>query len=479
MKNGLKPDEKPDFKYTAQLSSALINGEVKLVVNENCLSVTSVFDAAELPFTDMTALEFADYAVTIRATDGSFVFSRMGNWTRPFYDALCTAYNGAVKKALFIDDNPIISTRSEYQCAEADRTFGGVAPAMVYDECVCILPPDTNARRIPMCFLTDIEKSDFELTLKLAGDKYSLRRMGYDTDSFIMSVEKQMRAMREKTLKAVRELDPTLSQLQAAEISRLMPLGAAAPMGKLGEISPSFIEMLEKKLGNSRAANTYKVFCELCDPSQIYIGFKKDETPAAAEGDGISNVLGGLSDKLGGLDAGDILLFGGDNPVPRDPYMLWLVVPSPDGHSCAVEFAGDMNDAAATFVYRFDGDFNDFARRLNLALEAISFKREVISLSEAELSSPDYVHYRMAVQRNAALKLVRSAFVGRVIHLGNWRQKLETLWTGGTLPAATRVTPKPVPKAANTIAAQMRFCTSCGAEQKTGARFCGKCGAAQ
>ena len=96
--------------------------------------------------------------------------------------------------------------------------------------------------------------------------------------------------------------------------------------------------------------------------------------------------------------------------------MLWLLAPGENGHTAAVEFAVAEGEAAATFIYRFEGGFDAFARSFNRALEAISFKREGIRLSEEELLKPEYAHYFMASRRNAALRLIRACFAGRVIH---------------------------------------------------------------
>jgi hypothetical protein len=154
---------------------------------------------------------------------------------------------------------------------------------------------------------------------------------------------------------------------------------------------------LEAKIAATRAADSYAAFKELCDPLRIWIGFRKNE-------------------------AGEAL--------PPDPYLLWLIVPSPDGQSAAVEFA---EADSATFVYRTGGDFVGFARQLNRALEAISFKREAIRLSDEELRKPENADYYMAAKRTAALRFVRANFAGRVIHASpeSWRRKLITLWNTG------------------------------------------------
>ena len=110
-----------------------------------------------------------------------------------------------------------------------------------------------------------------------------------------------------------------------------------------------------------------------------------------------------------------------------DPYLLWLIAPSPNGQYAAVEFA---EADSATFVYKTGGDFISFARQLNRALEALGFKREVIRLSDDELRKSENADYYMASKRTAALQFVRKNFADRAIHsiAESWKRKLTDLW---------------------------------------------------
>ena len=421
----------PEISYTAQVASPLFSGEATLAVGTDDLAVTALFDAAEIPYADMTALRAADYAVTVQTEGGDFVFSRMGSWLRPFFDALSEAYNKKVLKALFVTGSPLLTAQGVYRYAENGAVTGGTAPVRLFDDCVCTLPTDLHARRIPLCFLTGLDKGDYEITLRLSErESYTLSKLGYDTAPFADALEKRLRALREKALTAVKELDPSLSAMQAAAVARLMPEGAAVLSGQLSALAPSFLEAIKSKIDAGRAAETYRAFCELCNPSQIYIGFKKNTAPAAgaaAETEGVPPEDAGTLP--GNLPLG---LPDGEAPEESDPYMLWMIAPSPDGKSCAVEFAGDPEDAAATFVYRFDGAFDDFAAQLNRALEAIAFKRLAIRLSDEELLRPEHADCRMAVQRNPSLRFVRACFAGRIIHSGSWRRKLSDMWGLGS-----------------------------------------------
>jgi hypothetical protein len=428
MAGGVEPSgeaQEPNIEYAAtavaaaqaqaQAALPVVSGEVKLAIGENALRVTALFDVAEIAYAEMNALVFADYAVTVRADGGEMTFSRMGEWAQRFYDALCDAYNRAVLRALFVEGTPVVTAKGEIRYAENGVMGGGSAPVhvYVYGNSVVSLPPDCSARRVPLCFVDGMEKGDYSLTLILdTGESYTYAKLGYDTAPVETAVEKQIRALREKTLVAVKEIDPSLAVAQASQIAGLMPSGVAASVGQLAGIAPSFIVALEAKIAATRAADSYGSFKELCNPEQIWVGFRKNETGKSETGKG-----------------GDSVGLVAETAVP-DPYLLWLIAPSPDGQFAAVEFA---EADSATFVYRTGGDFTAFAQQINRALEAIGFKREVIRMSDAELRKPDNADYYMATKRTPALQFVRANFVGRVIHSSaeNWKRKLTEIYREG------------------------------------------------
>ncbi len=429
------------MEYTARAVSAFISGEAALAIEEDALRITTLTDAAEMPYARVTALGFENEQILLQSEDGEMCFSRMGHWAEAFYRALCEAYNKAVLRALFVQGSPMLCAKGAYRATESGSAFAGNAPVHLYEDCVALLPPNQCARRIPLRFVCDVHEGDYELTLRLdTGDTYTLARLGYDTAPFTAALAGQMRTLREKTLEAVRALDAALQTAAAMQVAGLA-LKGAVPIGRLQAIAPSYVAALEKKLAGSRAAESYQVFEKLCDKTQICLGFR--ENPAAAEStsedalpfaaDNPLAVLGGIGgDKaaaaLGAL-TGSVPQTGetGADTPPPEPYLLWVLAPSPNGRYAALEFA---EPDSATFVYRTGGSFAAFAEHLNRALEAIRFQREVIWQSDAQLARPEYADARMAIARTPALGFVRAHFAGRVIHTSAdaWQRKLLALW---------------------------------------------------
>ncbi|MCL2032788.1 MAG: hypothetical protein FWG96_05930 [Methanomassiliicoccaceae archaeon] len=439
----------PPIEYTAQAASPIVNGEVKMTIGENSLTASALLDTAEIPFVKMDTLEYANHNITVRTEKEEYVFSRMGNWAQPFFDALCEAYNKAVLRAFFISGNHILATTGDYRFIEGGIVFSGSkVPIRVYENCVVTLPPNTYARRIPLCFVNKIDKGEHELTLKLnTGESYTFSKMGYDTVPFTEAVEKNIRALREKSIAAVNNIDPSLSIAQASQIAKLMPEGAAVPMGQLAAIAPSFASYVDAKMAQTRAADSYALFKEICDATQIRIGFMKNSI--------------GWRKADNSAEAADSSI---DDAVPSDPYLFWIIAPAPNDQYCAVEFAVQSDEHVATFVFRTNGNFQTSAENINRAMEAISFKREVIRLADRELKAPNYIDYYMAAKRTASLQYVRTSFVGRVIHSNpeSWKRRLVEMGVDGT-------TKKPnTPK--------KRLCSWCGIELPEDAEHCEGCG---
>lgn len=378
--------------YSAQASSPLVNGDVKLMIDQDGLTVSGLFDVIDLPFADVTKLSLDGYVVTLETDAGVFALSRLGNWCQPFYDALCDAYNQAVLRALFVGGVPVLAGRGDYRFGEAGAALSGVAPVQVYEDCVVTLPPSLDARRVPLCFVTGLQQGDFQVTLGLDdGETYTYAKLGYDTEPFVQAISAGIRALRDKSLAMATEVDPSLTPAQGSQIAQLLPAGVAAPMGRLMAAAPSFGAALEARIAAGPAAQSYPVLAQMTDAASVWVGIKPGDT--------------------------------------TDDYLLWLIAPSSDKQFAVVEFA---QDDAATFVYRTGGDFDGFAGRLNRALEAIAFHREAIWMTDDDLALAKNAAYRMAVRRTAALQFVRANYVGRAIHSGDqaWQAKLAQLMGG-------------------------------------------------
>lgn len=395
------------MEYTGRIRSPLIDGEVALIVEENGLALTAPMIALSVPYAEVISFEIRNYAMHIQTESGELTVTGLGLGLTPFFDELYAAYNQKVRKALFVSGTPKLQLEGEYRYNEQGTKANGRARIEVYGDCVLILPPNDSARRIPLCFVSAVEKRNFSLTLWLnTGESYTFLKLGYDTEPFSDALERLLKALYQKSLDWVKALDPSLSAIKASAIARMMPEGAAVPLGELASVAPSFAKALESRVMAGKSAQSFAVLKTLCPPEKICVGIKR----RFGVGGGGAAIDGQPEEEE-------------EQTQDADGAMIWMIAPGHHKGVAAVEFAVE-EESAATFLYRFDGSFEQFVQSFNRALEAIAFRREIIRLSEDELKKPENADIALALKRNRALRFVRNSFAGRVIHSSpeRWKQ---------------------------------------------------------
>lgn len=377
------------LKYSGLIESPLLKGNVTLSVSEDGLLIIQPFSQTFLSHACISSFVLQNYAVRISTDTGEYVISRLGNLCDAFYKELYDSYNEKVLKALFAEGALLLMAEGEYHYIENGAIFEGQAKIHIYEACICILPPNDCGRRIPFCFINDIKKESFKLTVTLvSGESYSFIRLGYNTEPFASCINIQLGKLRENAMDAIRLVDGSLKQMQLSAIADIMPEGVAAPLGKLQQVAPSYMIALERQISDSRAKDTYSFLKGTGNTSDLCIGMKS-------------------------LLAGE-----------QTENILWFMAPSKSKSFAFVEFALAEETSAATFVYKVNCDWEVFWRNSNRAMEAINFKREIIRLTDEELKNAENDIYAMAVQRTASLRFLRSCFVGRVIHssIDSWKK---------------------------------------------------------
>jgi hypothetical protein len=127
---------------------------------------------------------------------------------------------------------------------------------------------------------------------------------------------------------------------------------------------------------------------------------------------------------------------------------IWFLIPiygpglKNAGNAVAMEAVTGDGGTRATYFFRLTGRreysgisnieeldmmADSFIKKLNYCMLSINFRREPIYLSEKQLSSPGRAKYKLAVETLPALKLLRSCFIGRVIHSNGEQWKRDVL----------------------------------------------------
>ena len=375
-----------------------------------------------------------------------------GAW---FRRELLEAFDKKVRQVLLVDGVPAFETTGGYRFDGCE----GTAKLQVFEDCLCLLPPNRDARRLPFLFVSGLKKEGFSLVLTMSGgDRYLFSQLGYDLDPLENQIAAYIRAARERGTVFIKKLDDSLGFSGNAQAARLLPEGVAVPLKTLAAAHPSLAAAVERKIQNSKMGETVPELRRLCDGSRLAAGIlslPEEESEALRET--LFSSAGADGDEMAEL-----------TPEQEDAlhWIVFAALPSKDGRLAVVEFAFP-NEEAATYLFRMEEPWEAFLTLLNRALEATGLRREILSLPEERLHDEANADTRMAVIRTPAVRSLRARFTGRVIHRGldAWRSGLIKQLAPSALQGVEEYRPK--------------FCGSCGAPLTTGARFCGICGAGQ
>lgn len=386
------------------------------------LIASSSFDQLVMPYESISSIRFESYVIGLETSFGPVSLSRLGRQAEWLYDKLFSAYNDAVVAAFKVKGGCLFEAKAHLAFAEGGRDSSCAGFVRIYEDCVCLLAPNELSRRVPLCFLTGIVKDDFSRSLELAtGERYLISRMGRELENFDRVLAQKLRALRENTLAWHAALAPSLDPMQAMASARLLPVGRSALIDELSAAAPALLAGIESKLGSSRVAAYYPWFQRLSAGAPYALGAMPGDE--GDEDDGVPESLpqalvqaGEVTDEAGSQEE---LVDEGD--AAQDDGVFWLVAPVDGGSMAAVELALPDGEAAATYLYRVSGSWRDFVMLVDRALEAASFKRSPILLSDDQLKEHRHAFEALLVARTPSLKTLRACFVGRAVHSSEQR----------------------------------------------------------
>lgn len=399
--------------YTGTVKSPALSGEAQLFIDTDGLLVEMLLNGIAVPYVDIESIALDDFIVHIQTKSGDLHISQLGNSCQGFYLELCTAFNEKVLAVFQAKGPPLLETKGQYKYCDKQ----GKAHLNVYSDCLCILPANKDARRIPFIFVSSIKNEDYVLSIALAGgESYEFSMLGYDLDPLAKAVTEAILKLREHHKAFISRIDDQLGFAKTSQAARQFPEGIALPLAGLSQSFPTLASTLEKKISNSKMNDTYPVLKTVCNDEKLCLGIKsvpENEVKELAE-----------TCMPGGDD--------GDTPPQLTPeqidalrWILWAAIPAKTEKAAIVEFAFP-NEQAATYIFRLHNSFEHFLTLLNRALEATGLQREIIYFSDEEILEDRHADKRMLLDRTPALRELRQCFAGRVIHRGldSWKNNV-------------------------------------------------------
>jgi len=175
-----------------------------LVINLPAEKKSVFFDYA-----DLYDFRLLNYHLFLDRVDETWEISQLGYDTEEFFERLWEAYDARSREALFLSGAPLMETEGDFHFEEENAAAKGKAKIALYPDCVCILPHNACARRIPLCFTEEPAREGFRIFLKLdTGEKYEIARLGHDTDPFFENMTKRRQAVLQAWEKRLAELRP-------------------------------------------------------------------------------------------------------------------------------------------------------------------------------------------------------------------------------------------------------------------------------
>ncbi len=246
------------------------------------------------------------------------------------------------------------------------RMDGREVPVLLFADGLTLEPHDAPPTHVPLSLVQAVERDGYAITLRVrAGEDVVVRGLGRRTDELLMDLDAARAALAAATAAAYRGLSGELAGLSA-------PDGWAIGPDEAGDRWDAL-----RRAVHAAAPEALDHLASLAR-SEVRYGIKRQ--------------------------AGGAVL----------PFCLARA-----GDRVAVEGAGE--EGRATYVFRCpDVD------RLNLALLAVSFRREALYLPAGRLG-----RWRLAVRTLEVVRWARDALVARVPHDGAWADKVAAAMAGG------------------------------------------------
>ncbi len=407
------------LRFEGFADSALLSGKVSIGITEDALVCDALFAGQAVAYADIDRITFTDYTLCLTAGRETLRLSRLGQSGQWLFEKLSAAYHACVLKALLVEQAPLFTANGRCE------TLGGAVELRLFPDSLCLLPPNGGARRLPLCFFNDLRQENYALCLRLtSGERYCISGIGYDLAPLCGAIGQALRTQRSATAAFLTKLVPMLSKSEAAQFAVRFAEGIAVPLSAL---PASLAGALEQKAQNSKM--DYRRLKQLGNSETMAIGICAlpeelvDELAAAL-----------LEQKNENAETPAEAL--GEKELDALRWRVFAVLAAPDGQSVIAEFAFPDEDAA-TYVFRTGGDTAAFLPVLNRALEANHLGRELFSLPEEALRSPQKAKQRMLLQRTPALQTLRRAFVGKAIHRSaeSWESSVRKLLAAAPAPS--------------------------------------------
>jgi len=442
-----------NYKLYDDESNIKNEGEAKATFDDQYLTLTVMFGEPMLfAYTDIVGISDYDYKVDL------FLNSKeklnlwgLGYQYEDFLFQLYKLRNELLLKYLLIDES-LLKGGFEAQYKQLDpngQTIQtGNCEIRLYDTAIVVLPQKSEPIRFPYCYITNINKQDY--TLKITNEfleKIEFTQLGQNFDPMAKALSDALNKMILRTQENIKELIPEATPLTINKLSSLMKDGRAAKRKEIELQSQDFWRRLAKRIDEAGLTKEYEFLNSLAARDQVCVGIKR----------GLMGDLTGTyvwmmfpllnpgTNRLSNTIAIEAFNTQDNTEDNKKQQSISENTDSEKEEETNQNIGEEQKPATtgATYFFRTMGrkeypqtkdedlfvELENFIKNINRAMIDVNFRREPIFLSEEQLGSSKYVQYRFAIARMPSLRMLRSLFIGRVIHSSpeQWKSNVVSL----------------------------------------------------
>lgn len=385
-------------------------GDCKGTINKEYVTIYPKFGSI-LPFhlRDINEIETENYRITLPIfSNEKLILFNLGHCFEDFLRVLTDLRNEVIIKDLLMNETARKSdVNMEFICYDekGNEKQKGEGKIRLYETGLVIIPQKGEVLRVPYSDIVNVSNENYSVKIGTElGEQYLFQKMGSEFDSFVKEFSDIYNELQTKAVSSLKALFPAIDSVSLRRVAAIMREGKTAKRADIETINPRLWQELEKRIATAGLNESYTFLKELGRQERIAIGFKR-------------GLMGDLTGEY-----------------------IWFLVPiyggSEKGYGNAVameatEATGEESTGKATYFFKIVGrkDYPNFKaieeldeetdkliRRINRCMLDINFRREPIYLPDERLEEADYIKYKIALQRIPSLQLLRTMYIGRVIH---------------------------------------------------------------
>ena len=440
-----------NYKFYDDKSNLKREGEAKTVLDEKYLTLFVAFGEPMLfSYADIVGISDYEYKVDLLFTSKEKLnLWGLGYQYEDFLFQLFKLRNELLLKYLLMEES-LLQSGFEAQFTSLDSNGRinqtGNCEIRLYDTALVVLPQKDEPIRLPYCYISQVNKQDYKLALANEfGEKMEFSRLGEKFDPLAKALSDAFNKMMLRTQEIIKELIPEADPSAVHKLAASMKDGRAAKRKDIEQLSPNFWRRLTKRIEEAGVSPEYEFLFSLAAKDQVCVGIKR----------GLMGNLTGVytwllfplcnagSNRLDNAVALEAFIAQNDEDGNKE-HLIETKDQEPEEES-EQNPNEDQTPATtgATYFFRTMGrkeyalakdedltkELENFTKNINRAMIDANFRREPVYLSEDQLDSTRYVQYRFAIARMASLRMLRSLFIGRVIHSSpeQWEKDVTSL----------------------------------------------------